>query len=87
MLKEKFLDQDGVSMNLLQYVSDFRTRLTKACDLAKSNLKETQGKMKARYDLDTVDRNFKPADKVLVLLPVPGNPLVPDTLVPTQSIK
>lgn len=31
--------------------------------------------MKARYDLNTVDRMFKPGQKVLALLPIPGNPL------------
>ena len=34
-------------LSLLQYVYDFRSRIAKACDLAKSNLKEAQGKMKA----------------------------------------
>ena len=31
--------------------------------------------MKARYDLHTKDRTFKVGDKVLALLPVPGNAL------------
>ena len=34
LLKEKLLSTEGGSMNLLEYVSNFRTRLTKACDLA-----------------------------------------------------
>ena len=75
LLKEKFLSDEDDSMSLLQYVSDFRERLSKACDFAKSNLKESQGKMKARYDLQSKDRSFKPGDKVLALLPTPGNPL------------
>ena len=31
--------------------------------------------MKARYDKNTVDRNFKEGDQVLALLPIPGRPL------------
>ena len=75
LLKEKFLSEDSESLNLLQYVSDFRARLTKACETARSNLKSTQKCMKAQYDAKTVDRSFKPGDKVLALLPIPGNPL------------
>ena len=62
-------------MNLLQYVSDFRNRLSRACEVARSNLKTSQGKMKARYDNHVIDRKFKPGDKVLALLPIPGRPL------------
>ena len=31
--------------------------------------------MKARYDLESVERKFEPGQKVLALLPVPGSPL------------
>ena len=46
LLKEKFLSQKDTFLNLLQYVSDFRSKLLKACEAAKLNLKSTQGKMK-----------------------------------------
>ena len=62
-------------MNLLQYVSDFRSKLSKACEAAKSNLKSTQGKMKQNYDKNTKERSFKSGDKILALLPIPGRPL------------
>ena len=75
LLKEKFLSNDETPLNLLQYVSDFRTRLSRACEVARSNLKTSQGKMKARYDNHVIDRKFKPGDKVLALLPIPGRPL------------
>ena len=39
LFKEKLLSYDDVSLNLLQYVSDFRTKLSNACEMAKSNLK------------------------------------------------
>ena len=31
--------------------------------------------MKERYDINTSQRSFDPGQKVLALLPVPGNPL------------
>ena len=75
LLKEKFLSNDETPLNLLQYVSDFRNRLSRACEVARSNLKTSQGKMKARYDNHVIDRKFKPGDKVLALLQIPGRPL------------
>ena len=71
LLKEKFLSNDETPLNLLQYVSDFRNRLSRACEVARSNLKTSQGKMKARYDNQVIDRKFKLGDKVLALLPIP----------------
>ncbi|MES9950010.1 MAG: RNase H-like domain-containing protein [Candidatus Thiodiazotropha sp.] len=75
LLKEKFLSQEDSPLNLLQYVSDFRNRLSKACEAARSNLKIAQDKMKLRYDENAKVRSFKPGDKVLALLPIPGRPL------------
>ena len=75
LLKEKFLSNDETPLNLLQYVSDFKNRLSRACEVARSNLKTSQRKMKARYDNHVIDRKFKPGDKVLALLPIPGRPL------------
>ena len=56
-------------------MSDFKNRLSKACEAARSNLKSAQSKMKLRYDVNAQDRNFEPGDKVLALLPIPGKPL------------
>ena len=67
VLKEKFLSNDETPKNLLQYVSDFRNRLSRPCEVARSNLKTSQGRMKARYDNHVTDRKFKPGDKVLAL--------------------
>ena len=39
LLEEKFLSQRDTPLNLLQYVSDFRSKLLTACEAAKSNLK------------------------------------------------
>ena len=75
LLKEKFLSDNDSSLNLLQYVSDFKSRLSKACEAARSNLKSAQSKMKLCNDENAQDRNFEPGDKVLALLPIPGKPL------------
>ena len=74
-MKEKFLSNDETPLNSLQYVSDFRNRPSKACEVPRSNLKTSQGKMKARYDNHVIDRKFGPGDKVLALLRIPGRPL------------
>ena len=75
LLKEKLLSNCSESINLLQYVSDFRSKLFRACELARANLSLSQKSMKERYDVDAVERSFKPGQKVLAMLPVPGNPL------------
>ena len=75
LLKEKFLSEDDPKLNLLDYVSDFRHRLSSACDLARHNLKNAQSEMKLRFDKRARERQFKPGVKVLVLLPVPQNHL------------
>ena len=58
-----------MTLDLLQYVSDFHISLTKPCELARDNL------MKTRYDKKTASQKFEPGDKVLVLLPIAGKPL------------
>ena len=75
LLKEKFLSQEDTPLNLLQYVSDFQSKLLTACEAASSNFKSTKSKMKQNYDKNTKERSFKSGDKVLALLPIPGRPL------------
>ena len=75
LLKEKFLSNDDSSLNLLQYVSDFKDRLSRACEAAQTNLKSAQRKMERWYDENAKERKFMPGDRVLALLPIPGKPL------------
>ena len=58
LLKEKFLSHEDSPLNLLQYVSNFRSKLLTACEAAKSNLKSTQCKMKQNYDKNTKKKKF-----------------------------
>ena len=48
LLKEKFLSNDEKPLNLLQCVSDFRNRLSRACEVARSNLKTYRGKNESK---------------------------------------
>ena len=57
------------------YVSDFKTQLLAARYVAKAHLLDSQKKMKALYDQKAESWSFEPGDKVLVLLPIPGDPL------------
>jgi len=74
LLKEKWLN-DQSDINLLDYVSKFKTRLSRANEIARENLREAQTKMKKWYDKDAKAREFKPGDKVLVLFPISSHPL------------
>ena len=74
-MKEKFLSNNDSPLNLLQYVSDFKTRFTKAWEVARSNLKSAQSKLKLHFDKNAQNRNFDPGDKVIALLSIPGRPL------------
>ena len=64
LLKENFFSQEDTTLNLLQYVSDFRSKLLTACEAAKTNLKNTQCKMKQNYVKNTKEKSFKSGDKV-----------------------
>ena len=75
LLKENWLSENTESLNLLDYVSKFRNKLKKACELVQQILKNSQSKMKILYDRKSQNRVFKPGDKVLVLLSVQGNTL------------
>ena len=73
LLKEKLLSSSTESIYFLQHVSDFL--LLRVCKLAKDNLSSTQKSMKAKYDVNTVEQNIKPSQKVLALLPGLGDTL------------
>ena len=50
---------------MYQYVSDFRTRLSKACDLAKENFKTSNGLNEKRFDKNAVSGIFNLVIKFL----------------------
>ena len=87
LMKEKLLSEEPTSFDLLNYVSDFKLKLSKACELAQKNLKSLKKKMKSRYDEKAFERNFKVGDRVLALLPIPGNPLQARYYGPYEVVK
>ncbi|XP_041461225.1 uncharacterized protein LOC121412478 [Lytechinus variegatus] len=76
VVKEHMLSESEVeSGNVLDYVSQFRERLLRACELAGEHLRSSQRVMMARADKKAEPRSFEPGSKVLVLLPIQGEPL------------
>ena len=65
----------NTDLYLLNYVSSYKEKLFNAVKIAKTNLKNSQVKMKTWYDKNARNRVFQPGDKVVIFLPVPGHPL------------
>ncbi|KAK7926273.1 hypothetical protein WMY93_008583 [Mugilogobius chulae] len=74
LLQENWLN-DTKSQNVLDYVSSFRFKLYRACELAKDKLSVAQEKMKSWFDKSAKPRQFEVGDKVLVFLPLLGSSL------------
>ena len=64
------------SSNLLDQVVKLHYRMTKARELAKKNLEESQATMKVWYNKLARECSFEVGDEfeVLALLSIPGNP-------------
>ena len=75
ILKDSWLTENTSHHSLPEYVAKMRCRLRRACELAKANLGLCQKRMKQRYDRKAVQREFKPGDHVMVLLPILGSAL------------
>ncbi|KAL0153020.1 hypothetical protein M9458_051619 [Cirrhinus mrigala] len=73
LLKENWLSEGQAVVNVLDYVSSFRERLHRACELAQSALSDAQSKMKEHFDKRATARSFEKGDQVLVLLPLLGS--------------
>ena len=67
--------EEEPSVNLLDSVATFKHHLFQVCEVANQNLQHTRTQMKVWYDKISRERNFKPGDKVLALLPLPRHPL------------
>ena len=75
LMKEKLLDDDSPSLNLLQYLANVKDKLEKVSEIERKNLKKVLNSMAEQYDKYAVQRSFVPGDKVLAILPVTGKPL------------
>ena len=75
VIKETWLEEKSPEMNLVSHVLEIRRRLATMQDAASENLKKTQANQKQLYDVKSSKRVVEVGDKVLVLLPTPGNKL------------
>ncbi|XP_047479369.1 uncharacterized protein LOC125032316 [Penaeus chinensis] len=77
VLKDQWFSDSSDSPNqtVASYIDNLRAKLSEARKLALSNLHNVQIKMKSSHDLKSQTRVFSPGDKVLLFLPIPGNPL------------
>ena len=62
--------------NSYQYVFELRDKLEKTLHIARESLGKSQDRSKHYYDRKATNRQFKPGDKVLVLLPTDHNKLL-----------
>ena len=69
LLKENWLSENTESLNLLDYVSKFRDKLKKVCELAQQNLKNSPSKMKMLFDKELQNCVFDPGGKISVSSP------------------
>ena len=69
LLKEYWLSENTKSLNLLDYVSKFRSKLKKASEQAQQNLKQSQSQMKMLYDRKFQNCVFNPGGNVSVSSP------------------
>ena len=74
LLKEAWLNEDH-SDSLLTRISDVCFKLQKANQFTQENMKDAQLHMKTWYGRKAGVRSFKAGEKVMVLLPLHGNPL------------
>ena len=69
LVKENWLSENTESLNLLDYVSRFRDKFKKACELAQTKFEKFQSKMKILYDKKLQNRVFNPGGKASVSSP------------------
>jgi len=72
---KELTDLTKAKPNVNDYILDLRSRLEECRDTALEHTKQAREKSKRWYNKKAVSRSFVPGDKVLVLLPLPGNPL------------
>ena len=75
LLKDKCLCEN-TDISILDYVSGCKHTFIRACEIAHENIKQSQIKMKQWYDKDGRIIEFEHGEKVPVILPVSGHPLL-----------
>jgi len=67
---------DKAKPNVVKFILDLREKLGTCQELAFDNSKDAQTKSKLWYDRNARERSFEVGQWVLVLLPIPGKPLL-----------
>ena len=75
ILKGSWKEPKKCSDNVVSYVLAVQQKLASMSDLVRDNLSEAQRRQKVWYDLNARQREFKPGDLVLVLLPTSAGSL------------
>ena len=75
VLRESWEEANINPEHIGEWLSKTRGKLYSAWGMVRENLIKAQTKMKAMYDFKSKSRQFHKGDSVLVLLPVPGDPL------------
>jgi len=65
----------SAKQNVVEFILNIRKRLRHALDLASTHADRERSKAKVWCDRRTRLRTFRPGDKILVLMPMPGKPL------------
>jgi transposase InsO family protein len=73
MLQE--VDLTRSKKNVVEFMLEVRENLRTALELSASHAMSQRSKAKVWYDRKARMQEFKPGDKVLMLLPIPGSPL------------
>ena len=75
LLQEEWVSNNTKAETSIAYLTNFKTRMFDMFNLVKGNMTQSQSKMKTWYDRKAREREFSPGDKVLIFLPIQGQPL------------
>jgi RNase H-like domain found in reverse transcriptase/Reverse transcriptase (RNA-dependent DNA polymerase)/Integrase zinc binding domain/Integrase core domain/SCAN domain len=78
LIKDAMLNETDLShskKSVVEFMLEIRERLRSSLELATIHAREQRTKAKVWYDRKARLQVFKPGDKVLMLLPIPGSPL------------
>lgn len=76
VLRETWETSTRSSKSVISHVLTVREKLEQMSELARENLTEAQAAQKTWYDRKAREREFKPGNQVLVLLPTSTNKLL-----------
>ena len=76
ILKEEWVAEKRSDESVISHILAIRERMEEMTDIVKDNVKEAQQQQKTWYDKTARERELKPGEEVLVLLPTSSNKLL-----------